>query len=129
MPGARGPAWRDWLVEHGLVGLSGIDTRTLPLHLRNCGEMRAIAVAGESSVDGALRMAAEQPPMAGRSLAAGVSTPEPYVFTDGGRTQVAVVDYGCKRSILERLAAAGAAVTGVPPSAPGPDLHAVGAIL
>jgi carbamoyl-phosphate synthase small subunit len=41
---------------------------------------------------------------------AGVSTKEPYVFAADGAVRVAVVDYGCKRSILRRLAASGAAV-------------------
>src|SRR5439155_13337739 len=53
---ARGPAWTDWLLGHGLVALSGVDTRTLTLHLRNRGAMRAIAVAGEAAVDEALRI-------------------------------------------------------------------------
>ena len=43
-----------------------------------------------------------------------MSTPEPYVFAEDGRLDVAVVDYGCKRSILRRLAHAGAAVTVYP---------------
>jgi len=126
---ARGPAWTDWLLEHGLVALSGVDTRTLTLHLRNRGAMRGIAVAGDASVEEALRIVAEQPSMTGRSLAGGVSTPEPYVFTDRGRVEVAVVDYGCKRSILQRLAAAGAAVTVFPHTAQVRDLHTFDAIL
>ena len=48
---ARGPAWTDWLHEHGIVALSGIDTRSLVLHVRQKGAMRAIAVSGEGSVD------------------------------------------------------------------------------
>jgi len=51
-----------------------------------------------------------QPEMAGAALVAGVSTGEPYTFASDGAVRVAVVDYGCKRSILRRLAAAGAAV-------------------
>ena len=39
-----------------------------------------------------------------------VSTSEPYTYTEEGRARVAVVDYGVKRSVLRRLAAAGAAV-------------------
>ncbi|MDP9309119.1 MAG: carbamoyl-phosphate synthase small subunit, partial [Actinomycetota bacterium] len=74
---ARGPVWTDWLLEHGLVALSAIDTRTLTLHLRNRGAMRSIAVAGDASADEALRIVTEQPSMAGRSLAAAVSTQEP----------------------------------------------------
>jgi carbamoyl-phosphate synthase small subunit len=126
---ARGPAWTDWLQGHGLVALSGVDTRTLTLHLRDGGAMRAVAVAGEASVEEALRAVAEQPAMAGRSLAPAVSTPEPYVFCDRGRARIAVVDYGCKRSILQRLATAGAAVTVFPHSAQVRDLHTFDGIL
>jgi carbamoyl-phosphate synthase small subunit len=53
MRDARGPGWTDWLHEHGLVALSGIDTRSLVTHLREAGAMRAIAVAGEASVTAA----------------------------------------------------------------------------
>src|SRR5204862_7182895 len=114
---ARGPAWTDWLHDHGLVALSGIDTRSLVVHLRETGAMRAIAVAGESSVAEAVAAVKEQPPMAGRSLAAGVCTPDPYVFSDAGLARIAVVDYRCKRSILHPLAWAGPAVTAFPPDA------------
>src|SRR2546430_2766427 len=37
---ARGPAWTDWLHERGVVGLSGIDTRSLVLQLR--GEVETV---------------------------------------------------------------------------------------
>jgi carbamoyl-phosphate synthase small subunit len=111
---ARGPAWTDWLHREGVVALTGIDTRSLVLHLRQAGAMRAIAMAGEASVDEALAATRAQPEMTGRALAAKVSTREPYVFSDAGRARIAVVDYGCKRSILNRLAWAGAAVTVYP---------------
>jgi carbamoyl-phosphate synthase small subunit len=111
---ARGPAWTDWLHQEGAVALTGIDTRSLVLHLRQAGSMRAIAMAGDASVDEALSAVRGQPEMAGRALAAKVSTRDPYVFSDVGRARVAVVDYGCKRSILNRLAWAGAAVTVYP---------------
>jgi carbamoyl-phosphate synthase small subunit len=111
---ARGPAWTDWLHDQGVVALSGIDTRSLVLHLRQAGAMRAIAMGGEASVDEALNAVRAQPEMAGRALAAKVSTRDPFVFSDTGRAQIAVVDYGCKRSILNRLAWSGAAVTVYP---------------
>ena len=31
---ARGPEWTDWLHERGILALTGIDTRSLVLHLR-----------------------------------------------------------------------------------------------
>jgi carbamoyl-phosphate synthase small subunit len=111
---ARGPAWTDWLHDQGVVGLSGIDTRSLVLHLRQAGAMRAIAMGGEASIDEALNAVRAQPEMAGRALAAKVSTRDPFVFSDAGWARVAVVDYGCKRSILNRLAWSGAAVTVYP---------------
>src|SRR5207302_1027917 len=82
---ARGPAWTDWLHERGLVALSGIDTRSLVLKLRESGALRAVVVAGEGSVDQAVVVARTQAPMSGRALAPGVSTPRPYVYSEAGR--------------------------------------------
>ena len=119
---ARGPAWTDWLHERGVIALSGIDTRSLVIKLREAGTLRATVVAGEGSVEQAISVARAQAPMAGRALAAGVSTRRPYVYSDTGRARIAVVDYGCKRSILRRLAAAGAAVTVFPHDATSDEL-------
>jgi carbamoyl-phosphate synthase small subunit len=120
---AHGPDWIQWLRDHGIVALSGVDTRSLTLHLRECGAMRAVAVAGDAAVEAALGAVRDQPAMAGRRLAGVVSTEDPYVFSDRGIARIAVVDYGCKRSILNRLAAAGAAVTVFPHTARVRDLH------
>jgi carbamoyl-phosphate synthase small subunit len=111
---ARGPAWTDWLHERGVVALSGVDTRSLVLKLREEGALRGVVVAGDGSVEQAVAVARQQEPMAGRALAATVSTARPYVYSELGRVRIAVVDYGCKRSILRRLAGAGAAVTVYP---------------
>jgi carbamoyl-phosphate synthase small subunit len=111
-----GEEWARWLEQHGLVGLDEIDTRSLVLRLRESGAMRAAAVSGEetSPVADVLEQVRAQPAMEGQALVAQVSTPEPYDFSEAGSPQVAVVDYGTKRSILRRLARAGAAVTVVP---------------
>ncbi len=110
MRDARGPEWTDWLHERGVVGLTGIDTRSVVLHLRDRGAMRAAAVTGDYSVDQVLAAVRAQPKMAGAALVSGVSTSEPYTYAAEGTVRVAVVDYGCKRSILRRLAGNGAAV-------------------
>src|SRR5581483_7585840 len=107
---ARGPEWTDWLHEHGLVGLSGVDTRSLVLHLREQGAMRAAAVTGDTDIEETLTAVRARPGMKGAALVAGVSTRERYTFAADGAVRVAVVDFGCKRSILRRVAAAGAAV-------------------
>jgi carbamoyl-phosphate synthase small subunit len=110
MRDARGPDWTDWLTERRIVALTGIDTRSLVLHLRQEGAMRAAAVGGDADVDEVIAAVRAQPGMAGAALVAGVSAREPYTFAADGAVRVAVVDYGCKRSILRRVAAAGAAV-------------------
>src|SRR5213592_2421234 len=66
---ARGPAWTDWLHERGVVALSGVDTRSLVLKLRDAGALRAVAVAGGGSAEQAVSVARSQPPMTGRALA------------------------------------------------------------
>jgi carbamoyl-phosphate synthase small subunit len=119
---ARGPDWTDWLAREGVPALSGVDTRSLVLHLRAKGSMRAAVVTGEASKRQVLASVRAQPPMAGRALAEAVATTRPYAFNHSGAARVAVVDYGCKRSILERLARAGAAVTVYPHDADADDL-------
>jgi carbamoyl-phosphate synthase small subunit len=107
---ARGPGWLEWLGEHGVVAATGVDTRSLVLHLRERGAMRAALSVGDVATDLLLTQVRAQPEMSGTPLARDVSARDPYTYTARGRVRVAVVDYGCKRSIIRRLAAAGAAV-------------------
>jgi carbamoyl-phosphate synthase small subunit len=110
---ATGSEWTRWLHGQGIVALEDVDTRALVVRLRDRGAMRAAAVGGAASVEQVLADVRAQPPMAGRALAAAVSTPEPYRIGSGA-TRVVVVDYGCKRSIVDRLGACGARATVVP---------------
>ena len=126
---ARGPEWTAWLQEHGIVALTGIDTRSLVLRLRDGGAMRAVAAAGELDEADALDAVRARPTMEGAALVAQVSTPEPYVYCDAGTLRVAVLDYGCKRSILRRLAGAGAHVTVFPHTVDAEELLAYDAVL
>jgi carbamoyl-phosphate synthase small subunit len=107
---ARGPHWTDWLAGQGLPALSGVDTRSLVLHLRERGAMRAVVVAGDHSEEEAIAAARAQPAMEGAALVADVSPKAPYSFSHDGDVRVAVVDYGVKRAILRLLAEAGAKV-------------------
>jgi carbamoyl-phosphate synthase small subunit len=111
---ARGPQWTDWLHERGIVALTGIDTRSLVLKLRDQGSMRAVVVAGETTAEEAIALSRALPEMSGRNLVGDVSTKEQYVYSETGGARVACVDYGVKNSVLRRLAAAGAAVTVFP---------------
>jgi carbamoyl-phosphate synthase small subunit len=107
---AGGEEWTRWLAANGIAALDEIDTRSLVLHLRERGAMRAAIVAGEASQAHILDCVRAQEAMAGRALVAQVSTRKPYRIGRRG-PDVAVVDYGVKRSILTRLGAAGARAT------------------
>jgi carbamoyl-phosphate synthase small subunit len=126
---ARGPEWTDWLHERCIPALTGVDTRALVLHLRERGAMQAAVVTGGGDVDEALDAVRAQPSMTGAALAGRVSTAEPYVHNDTGEIRVAVVDYGAKRSILRRLANAGAAVTVFPHDVDADTLAAFDGVL
>jgi carbamoyl-phosphate synthase small subunit len=119
-----GVEWAGWLRERGLVALDGIDTRSLVVRLRDSGAMRAAAVSDEQTlpVAEALELVRSQPTMEGQALVAEVSTAEPYAFTVEGSPRIGVVDYGAKRSIMRRLAFAGAAVTVCPHTTPADEL-------
>jgi carbamoyl-phosphate synthase small subunit len=110
---AGGEEWTRWLARHDVVALEEVDTRSLVLHLRERGAMRAVAVSGEASVDELLARIRAAAPMAGRALVGGVSTGEPYRLGKGG-PHVAVLDFGVKHSILRRLVAAPSRVTVFP---------------
>ena len=111
-----GEDWALWLAERGIVALDEIDTRALTLRLRDGGAMRGIVVSDERALPpaDALERVRDQPLMEGQALVAQVSTPAPYRFNEDGAVSVAVIDYGLKRSILNRLQAAGASVTVYP---------------
>ena len=66
---ARGPHWTDWLHDHNLPALTGVDTRSLVLHLRDRGAMRGGVVAGADDMDEALAAVRAQPRMEGQALA------------------------------------------------------------
>ena len=121
----------DWLAQHGVVGIRGIDTRALVRHLRQGG-----AINGAISSDGTapaqlLAQVRSAPTMGGLNLAAAVSTATPYTWDSlcaagfdqrqrqqpGHPYRVVAIDFGIKRAILERLVAHGCTVQVLPASA------------
>ena len=125
---ARGPAWTDWLHERGIVALDR-DRHALA-RARTCatrGAMRAVAVAGRRTVGRGASRACRAQPRDGRPRARRrrLDAASPTSTARRAASRVAVVDYGCKRSILRRLAAAGAAVTVFPHDADADELAAL----
>jgi carbamoyl-phosphate synthase small subunit len=112
--GAHGSnaGWLDWLGDHGIPAITGLDTRALVRHIRDLGAMRGGIFADETSQTEAMALIGAEASMTGRDLARQVSptqvtTLEPTLETDDPRT-VAVIDTGVKRSILDNLRSRGA---------------------
>lgn len=93
-----------YLEKHGVVGISGIDTRQLVRYIRSKGAMNALI----SSVLTPEQMKEEikkVPSMDGLELSSLVSTKKPYFFGDPKATyKIAALDVGIKTNILKNLA-------------------------
>lgn len=137
-PARRSSNWRanrtldDDLIEQGIVGIKGVDTRALTRHLRDRGAMRAGIFSGAAAQKSDAELLAAvlaTPGMAGADLTSEVTTPEPYTISPDGpvRFRVAAVDLGMKRSITRLMVERGIEVTVVPAHISPDELLAVGA--
>jgi carbamoyl-phosphate synthase small subunit len=133
----RASSWRaeadleTWLRQHHVVGIRGIDTRSLVRHLREGGAINGAISSDGSDPAQVLEQVRAAPSMEGLNLAATVTTAEPYTWRQpcgeafDARLQarperpyrVVAIDFGIKRAILERLVAHGCEVTVLPADA------------
>lgn len=106
----------EYLREHGITGIEGIDTRALTRHIRSEGAMRGAIVPASMDRDEALKRVLEHPVMEGLDLACGVSTAERYVVPAVGeeRFHVMAYDFGVKAHSPKLLAERGCRVTVIP---------------
>lgn len=118
--------WVDWLGERGITGVSGIDTRALTRRIRSHGAMRGCVYWGDFDEKDIAAGIQKTSPMAGRDLAGSVCCSEPYEleFLRGTR-QVAVLDFGVKRSIIKNLGAVGCNVTVLPADTEAAEIFAL----
>ena len=122
---------QDYLREQGVVGIGGIDTRALVLHLREQGSQMGVIASGEQSAKTLVEKARELPSMEGLDLVKRVTTDWAYDWTEGAwspgkgfskyteeemsnRPLVCAMDFGVKYNILRQLVESGFRVTVVP---------------
>jgi len=101
------------LIEQGIVGIQGIDTRALTRHLRDRGAMRVgifsdLEISREEMVIEVRKTEA----MSGSYLSADVSTEKPYIVPAIGEKKftVAAIDLGIKGATPRALATRGVEV-------------------
>jgi carbamoyl-phosphate synthase small subunit len=128
-----------YLARHGIVGITGVDTRRLTRHLRDHGSQNG--AIGTESPEALLRKARSAPNMNGLDLVRHVTPREPYSWTESrgvwaagsalgpseGKRQphVVVFDFGIKRNILRCLADTGCRLSVVPASTSAADALAM----
>jgi len=125
-----------FLTDHDVVGISGIDTRALTRRLRVDGVMRGVIRSGAADPEALVAQARAVPKMVGMDLVREVTTDRPYRwegdrriyidppgddpektwddFDEPGTFRVVVMDYGVKHNILRNLARRGCQVLVLP---------------
>jgi carbamoyl-phosphate synthase small subunit len=108
-----------WMRRHGLVGISGVDTRRLVRRIREGGVQNAGISTEDLDDESLVAKARALPSMAGLELASRVTTEAPYDFADApSGPKVAVYDYGVKQNILRSFRDRGCSVRVFPASTP-----------
>ena len=120
----------DVLVQQGVVGITGIDTRALTVKLREAGVMKAGIFSADSAQltnEEQLQRVMNGPEMVGRNLSAEVSVESLRVVPAVGESlgSLAVVDLGIKESTVHHLAARGFDVHIFPESTTWSEIEAI----
>ena len=130
-----GSELHDYLEQHGVAGIEGVDTRMLTRRVRDHGEQRILITRDMSAsaeeliakvkaapkvadVDHVLKVTTPEAYTWGKGYESTFSAPPPHVPADGQRYNVVAYDFGAKRNILRSLAACGLDVTVVPADTP-----------
>ncbi len=117
----------EWLDQHGIVGIQGIDTRALTRKLRSDGAMNGIISSSGRSAEELLTKVRELPSMSGQDLARVVTSVKSWRWPGSTphRYRVAALDFGIKHNILRLLEGAGCDVTILPAQTSAGDILAM----
>lgn len=120
-----------YLVDHGVVAITDVDTRALVRHIRETGAQPSCIISPAPSDEEARRLAKDVPDLLGVDLVAGVTTPGAYTWiqavsplhpedplppieTPDKPYRVVAYDFGVKNNILRHLVRHGCEVIVVP---------------
>ena len=121
--------FNQWLIDNNIVGLYGIDTRALVKILRSKGSMNGLITSEINDLDSCLKLISNAPNMNGLNLSKEVSTKNDYLwkettttdfdkrerfFSNKIKLKIVAIDFGIKKSILNRLVSHGCEVLVLP---------------
>ncbi len=146
---ARVSNWRatasldEYLRDHGVVGITGVDTRALVRHIREAGALRGVISSADPTPQRLIDAARAAPSMEGLDLVPYVTCAEAYHWAGGvgswelgvgipnsqlptpNSFHVVAYDFGIKRNILRLLTERGCRVTVVPANTPAAEALAL----
>lgn len=104
----------DYLKQYNIPGIAGIDTRALTKILRDNGTMNGMITTNDiTDIPAAIEKIKAYKH---KDLVEKVTCDKIYHANTGDSGKIAVIDYGCKRSIIKRLSDRGFDVTVLPAS-------------
>ena len=116
------------LIDQGIVGIQGVDTRAITRHLRDRGAMRVGIFSGlELSREEMVIEVRKQPAMSGAYLSDDVSTDSTYIVPAIGEKKftVAALDLGIKGATPRAMAERGIEVHVMPYNSSFADIQAI----
>ena len=116
------------LIDQGIVGIQGVDTRAITRHLRDRGAMRVGIFSGlDLSREEMVIEVRKQPAMSGAYLSDDVSTTETYIVSAQGekRFTVAALDLGIKGATPRAMAQRGIEVHVMPYNSSFEEIRAI----
>ena len=124
-----GKDFNEWLIEQNIIGLYGIDTRALVKILRSNGSMNGLLTSKDNDIETCLKIISNTPKMEGLNLSKKVSTKKEFLWGTTTKTdfdvrirdsnninklKVIAIDFGIKKSILNRLVSHGCEILVLP---------------
>ena len=99
----------EYFIKNNTVAIFDIDTRKLVKYIRDKGAMNAIISSETLDIEKLKNLLSKVPPMKNLELSSQVTTKKEYTYGDEkADTKIAVLDLGCKKSILDNFSNRGA---------------------
>ncbi|MCK9614212.1 MAG: glutamine-hydrolyzing carbamoyl-phosphate synthase small subunit [Candidatus Omnitrophica bacterium] len=95
----------DYFKRNNILGIEGIDTRALTLHIRHSGAMKAVLATGNVNEKELIQKAKNSPGLVGIDLVKEVTCDKKYLWKKAkdSKYKVVVLDCGTKYNILRNL--------------------------
>jgi carbamoyl-phosphate synthase small subunit len=93
----------DFLKKHRVIGIEGVDTRALTLHIRSAGAMKGIISTVDLNAKNLVRKAQNSIGLVGVDLVKEVTCKKAYEGNKKGKYKVILLDCGAKHNIMREL--------------------------